>query len=97
MLRHLLQTVGFLGTAFLAVMAVAILSDMHRMQDVAFVRPSEWLGSWREIAPEVAAREIIRRFLWVYGPATPQDFGRWWGAGTRLATKKFKELQPRKE
>jgi S1-C subfamily serine protease len=41
MLRHLLQTIGFLGTAFLAVMAVAILSDMHRMQDVAFVRPSE--------------------------------------------------------
>ena len=63
-----------------------------RGRNVAFVRPSEWLGSWREIEPEVAAREIIRRYLSVYGPATPQDFGRWWGAGTRLATKTFKEL-----
>jgi hypothetical protein len=62
-------------------------------RNVAFVHPGEWLGSWREIEPEVAAREIIRRYLSVYGPATPQDFGRWWGAGTRLATKMFKKLE----
>jgi len=62
-------------------------------RNVAFVHPGEWLGSWREIEPEMAAREIIRRYLSVYGPATPQDFGRWWGAGTRLATKVFKELE----
>lgn len=41
----------------------------------------------------MVAREIVRRYLSVYGPATPQDFGRWWGAGTRLATKTFKELE----
>jgi Winged helix DNA-binding domain len=61
-------------------------------RNIAFVRPSEWLGSWRDIDPEAAVREIIRRYLDVYGPATPQDFGRWWGAGTRLATKIFKEM-----
>ena len=61
-------------------------------RNITFVRPSEWLGSWRDIDPKVAAREIVRRYLSVYGPATPQDFGRWWGAGTRLATKIFKEM-----
>ena len=61
-------------------------------RNVAFVRPSEWLDGWREIESEVAARQIVRRYLSVYGPATPQDFGRWWGAGTRLATKTFREF-----
>jgi hypothetical protein len=61
-------------------------------RNVAFVRPSAWLGKWRAIEPEAALREIIRRFLSVYGPATPRDFGRWWGAGTALAKRVFKEL-----
>ncbi len=62
-------------------------------RNVTFVRPEEWLGGWREIEPQVAAQELVRRYLSVYGPATPQDFGRWWGAGTRLATKTFRELE----
>jgi hypothetical protein len=62
-------------------------------RNVTFVRPNEWLGSWRKIEPRVAAQELIRRYLSVYGPATPQDFGRWWGAGTRLASKTFRELE----
>src|SRR6185437_3735350 len=43
-------------------------------RNIAFVRPSAWLGAWREIAPDVALREVIRRYLSVYGPATPRDF-----------------------
>jgi hypothetical protein len=62
-------------------------------RSVAFVRPSEWLSSWREIDPKAGLQEIIRRYLSVYGPATPRDFGRWWGAGTALANKTFKELR----
>ena len=62
-------------------------------RNVAFVHPSDWLGSWREIDPAVALREVIRRYLSVYGPATPQDFSRWWG-GAALETRKiFKALE----
>jgi hypothetical protein len=61
-------------------------------RNVAFVRPGDWLGGWCEIDPKAAARAIVRRYLSVYGPAAPEDFSRWWGAGTRLANKVFKEL-----
>ena len=62
-------------------------------RNIAFVRPGAWLGAWREIAPDVALREVIRRYLSVYGPATPRDFGRWWGGGVREAQKTFKALE----
>jgi hypothetical protein len=61
-------------------------------RNVAFVRPRDWLGGWPETDPDAALRTIIRRYLSVYGPATPRDFGRWWGSGTAVAKKTFKEL-----
>lgn len=65
----------------------------NRGRNVAFVRPGDWLGGWREIDPGVALREITRRYLGVYGPATPQDFSRWWGAYRRLSKRAFEELE----
>jgi hypothetical protein len=61
-------------------------------RNVAFVRPRDWLGGWREIVPGEALHAIVRRYLCVYGPATPRDFGRWWGAGTALANRTFRGL-----
>ena len=62
-------------------------------RNIAFVRPSAWLGRWREVAPQVALQEVIRRYFSVYGPATPQDFSRWWGWATLKARKAFKALE----
>jgi hypothetical protein len=48
-------------------------------QKVRFTRPDVWLG--HEISapePEVALREIARRYLAVHGPATREDLRRWW-------------------
>lgn len=50
-----------------------------RGQSVTFVRPENWLGSWRDVDPERALVEVARRYLRAYGPATPKDFTRWWG------------------
>jgi len=50
-----------------------------RGHSVTFVRPEQWLGGWREIDPEQALVEVARRYLRAYGPATRQDFARWWG------------------
>jgi hypothetical protein len=50
-------------------------------QKVRFTRPDTWLGrAPRAGAPEgdAALREIARRFLAVHGPATREDFARWW-------------------
>jgi winged helix DNA-binding protein len=50
-----------------------------RGQNVTFVRPPEWLGSWRKVDPEDALADVARRYLRTYGPATKEDFARWWG------------------
>ena len=64
-------------------------------QNVTFVNPSKWLGSWESIEPEQALQEIVRRYLRAYGPSTPEDFTRWWwgGAGLIQAKKVFKSLE----
>jgi hypothetical protein len=62
-------------------------------RNVAFVHPEAWLGGWREIDHDTALREVVRRYLSVYGPATPQDFSRWWGWSLRQAREVFKALE----
>ena len=52
----------------------------NRGQSVTFIRPDVWLGSWRDIDPDAAVVEVARRYLHAYGPATKDDFGRWFGA-----------------
>ena len=48
-------------------------------QNVTFVNPRRWLPAWRELDPGEALAEMARRYLRTYGPATRDDFGRWWG------------------
>ena len=50
-----------------------------RGQSVTFVRPRQWLGSWHEVDPDAALVEVARRYLRAYGPATKNDFTRWFG------------------
>jgi hypothetical protein len=56
-----------------------LCSGPPRGQSVTFVRPDKWLGQWKEIEGEQAMREIFRRYLTAYGPATHQEFATWWG------------------
>ena len=51
----------------------------NRGQSVTFVRPESWLGSWRELDQADGLAEVARRYLRAFGPATKQDFARWWG------------------
>ncbi len=53
-----------------------------RGQNVTFVRPDQWIGGWTDVDSDAALREIARRYLACYGPATHEAFARWWG--TRL-------------
>ena len=46
---------------------------------ITLVRPDRWLGQWRRMRRKDAFAEILRRFLWAYGPSRPQDFHKWFG------------------
>jgi len=61
-------------------------------QNVTFVRPSQWIGEWRPVEPEQALKEMARRYLNSYGPATTDDFARWWGIQAGQAKKVFRSL-----
>jgi hypothetical protein len=64
----------------------------NRGRNVTFVRPEAWLGSWRTLDPQEALRDVARRFLNAYGPATPEEFARWWGDEPAPAKRLFREL-----
>jgi len=50
-----------------------------RGSEVTLVRADQWLGKQRAVDEDDAKRELIRRFLGAYGPATCRDFVKWSG------------------
>ena len=70
----------------------------NRGQSVTFVSPQQWLPRWHEVDPEEAIVEVGRRYLRAFGPATKNDFARWWGAWPGVANAAWsglaKELVP---
>lgn len=50
-----------------------------RGRNVTFVRPEAWLKSWKPASTEDSIVEVCRRYLASHGPATREEFARWWG------------------
>ena len=50
-----------------------------RGPNVTFVRADQWVRSWRDIAPDEAWSELVRRFLRTYGPAPLEGIAGWFG------------------
>jgi hypothetical protein len=48
-------------------------------QNVRFTRPASWLGPAEAVPVDDALAEVTRRFLGAHGPATREDYGRWFG------------------
>lgn len=46
---------------------------------ITLARPDQWIDDWREVDEGAALREVLRRYLWAYGPARPGDFRAWFG------------------
>lgn len=44
-----------------------------------FARPDQWLPASEPVEPDTAAREVARCYLAAYGPATRDEFARWFG------------------
>ncbi len=54
--------------------------------------PTIWTVPPPEITPLEAARELARRYLHIFGPATPEAFARWAGVGDAAARATFAAL-----
>jgi hypothetical protein len=66
-------------------------------QNVTFVRPDQWTGAKRWPEPDEqesaeALAELLRRFLSTYGPATREDFARWFGVQPAEVRRAFTAL-----
>jgi hypothetical protein len=57
----------------------------NRGSQVTFVRADQWIGGWQPAEPEEALREVFRRYLRAYGPATANHFGQWFDLAPRVA------------
>ena len=44
---------------------------------ITLARPDQWVKRWEELDVQESLREVCRRYLRTYGPATPKDFGEW--------------------
>jgi hypothetical protein len=49
----------------------------NRGRNVTYTNPQRWLPGFRADDGEVALRGLLTRYLYAYGPATPQHFARW--------------------
>ena len=54
--------------------------------------PTVWTVAAAKVAPADARRELARRYLHVFGPATADGFARWAGVSRRAATATFASL-----
>jgi hypothetical protein len=55
-------------------------------------QPTIWTVPPPEVDPADARLELARRYLHIYGPATPESFGRWSGIGRRYGAAAFEAL-----
>jgi Winged helix DNA-binding domain len=64
----------------------------NRGRKVTYTNPHRWLPGFRPDDGDAALRSLFMRYLYAYGPATPQHFARWLSIPTRRAVELFDEL-----
>jgi hypothetical protein len=66
----------------------ALCFGPNRGRKVTYTRPPRF----EPMPGEAALRELVRRYLWAYGPATPQHFAKWLAAPGGWAAGLFRTL-----
>jgi hypothetical protein len=60
-----------------------------RGRKVTYTNPHRWLPGFRPADGDAALGTLVTRYLYAYGPATPQHFARWLGSPPRVAVELF--------
>ena len=63
-----------------------------RGRTVTYTSPRRWLPGFRPADAPDALAGLVGRYLYAYGPATPQQYAQWLGAPRRWATALFDSL-----
>jgi DNA glycosylase AlkZ-like len=63
-----------------------------RGRKVTYTNPHRWLPGFRPDDGEAALRTLLMRYLYAYGPATPEHFARWLSIPPRRAVELFDAL-----
>jgi hypothetical protein len=64
----------------------------NRGRKVTYTNPGRWLPGFRPADGPTALAAVVRRYLYAYGPATPQHFAQWLAAPRSWATALFDAL-----
>ena len=64
----------------------------NRGRNVTYTNPHRWLPGFRPDDGDAALRTLVTRYLYAYGPATPQHFASWLNIPPRRAVELFDEL-----
>jgi winged helix DNA-binding protein len=64
----------------------------NRGREVTYTNPHRWLLGFRPDDGDAALRTLVTRYLYAYGPATPQHFARWLSIPPRRAVDLFDEM-----
>ena len=64
----------------------------NRGRNVTYTNPHRWLPGFRPVDADVALRTLVTRYLYAYGPATPQHFAKWLNIPPRRAVDLFDAL-----
>lgn len=64
----------------------------NRGRKVTYTNPGRWLPGFQPTEGQAALSELVKRYLFAYGPATPQHFARWLSTSPRWAAELFGSL-----
>jgi hypothetical protein len=64
----------------------------NRGRNVTYTNPHRWLPGFRPDQYDAALRTLVTRYLYAYGPASPQHFARWLSIPPRRAVELFDGL-----
>lgn len=71
----------------------ALCFGPNRGSKVTYTSPRSWLPGFEPMDAETGLQAVVKRYLYAYGPATPQQFARWLGmASARRASDVFAAL-----
>jgi hypothetical protein len=69
----------------------------NRDAKVTYARADQWIGEWQEVDSATALREVFKRYLSSYGPATSRDFAQWFGMKPHIAAEVMRQVVPELE